>query len=79
MFLLLKWFLEGSNLAQSRGICLQVVWQHSSAQITVRDKENSVFYLNLVYNTAENGFAESVQFHIVPLPNQYTGNWKVEI
>jgi hypothetical protein len=29
--------------------------------------------------TVENGFPESVRFHIVPLPNQYTGNWKVEI
>jgi hypothetical protein len=36
-------------LAQSRGICPQVVWQHSSAQITVSVKENRVFYLNLVY------------------------------
>ena len=30
-------------------ICSQVVWQHSAAQIAVRDKENRVFYLNLVY------------------------------
>ena len=30
-------------------------------------------------STVENGFPESVRFHIVPLPNQYTGNWKVEI
>ena len=30
-------------------MCPQVVWQHSSAQIAVRDKENRVFYLNLVY------------------------------
>ena len=37
------------SLAQSRGICPQVVWQHSSAQIDVRDKEKRVFYLNLVY------------------------------
>ena len=29
-------------------ICPQVVWKHSSAQIAVRDKENRVFYLNLV-------------------------------
>ena len=36
-------------MAQSRGICPQVVWQHSSAQITVSVKENRVFYLNLVY------------------------------
>ena len=36
-------------MAQRRGICPQVVWQHSSAQIVVRDKENRVFYLNLVY------------------------------
>ena len=36
-------------MAQSRGICSQVVWQHSAAQIAVRDKENRVFYLNLVY------------------------------
>ena len=35
-------------MAQSRGICSQVVWKHSSAQIAVRDKENRVFYLNLV-------------------------------
>ena len=36
-------------MAQSRGICSQVVWKHSSAQIAVRDKENRIFYLNLVY------------------------------
>ena len=36
-------------MAQSRGICPQVVWKHSSAQIAVRDKENRGFYLNLVY------------------------------
>ena len=38
-------------MAQSRGMCPQVVWQHSSsAQIAVRDKENRVkFYFNLVY------------------------------
>ena len=47
--LILKCLFSGSNLAQSRGICHQVVWQHSSAQIAVRDKENSVFFLNLVY------------------------------
>ena len=38
-----------SNLAQSRGICSQVAWQHRAAQIAVRDKENRVFDLNLVY------------------------------
>ena len=32
-------------MAQSRGICPQVVWKHSSAQIAVRDKENRVFLL----------------------------------
>ena len=36
-------------MAQSRGICPQVVWQQSSAQIAVSVKENRVFYLNLVY------------------------------
>ena len=36
-------------MAQSRGICPQVVCKQSSAQIAVRDKENRVFYLNLVY------------------------------
>ena len=36
-------------MAQSGRICSQVVWQHSAAQIAVRDKENRVFYLNLVF------------------------------
>ena len=36
-------------MAQSRGICPQVAWKHSSAQIAVREKENRFFYLNLVY------------------------------
>ena len=36
-------------MAQSRGICPQVAWQHSSAQITVSAKENRVFCLNLVH------------------------------
>ena len=37
-------------MAQSRGICSHVVWQHNAAQIAVTEKENRVFYLNLVYN-----------------------------
>ena len=38
-------------MAQRRGICPQVVWQCSFAQmiIAVRDKEKRVFSLNLVY------------------------------
>ena len=38
-------------MAETRGICPQVVWQHahSSAQITVRDEENIIFSLNIVY------------------------------
>ena len=47
--LLLQCLFSVSNLAQSREICSQVVWQHSTAEIAVRDKENRVFYLNLVY------------------------------
>ena len=41
-------------IGKSRGICPQVVWQCSSAQIAVRDKENRVFYLKLVYEMITN-------------------------
>jgi len=49
--LLFTCLLYGSNLAESRGIYPQVVWQHSSssAQFAVWDNENRGFFLNLVY------------------------------
>ena len=52
-------------MAQSRGICPQVVCKHSSAQIAVRDKENRFFYLNLVYELYNDNKPESKKIGFV--------------
>ena len=55
----------------SREICPQVVWKHSSAQIAVRDKENRVFYLNLIYELY-NDNKPCPRTHEPPLPPSET-------
>jgi len=59
----------------------KTLFEAAPFRLKIHISMKSVPFLALykAYITVENGFPESVRFHIVPLPNQYTGNWKVEI